>query len=558
MRIRWKLVAGAVALGLVAGSCSSPRAADAADLVMLGGAVYTAEPGRQWAQAIAVRDGKILYVGDDAGARRYAAGAQVVQLNGQMVTPGFVDGHNHAYSMAERLFWVNVTQGSVEAKQARLREFRAEHSDAEQIRGVGWDTIAEDAKAAGSTPRQLIDGAIPDVPVAIISSTHHSLFVNTAALRLAGLEATSPQPEGGTVVHDGRGAPNGILQEFGAQNLVIAELPQPDFSVDEYIKAIREWQQTAAKDGITSVLVPIHYPTETLLKAFAALDSAGQLTARFDLAQWVDETKGISQIERLVKMRDRYRGRHFALDSVKVFADGVGEHKLVWKQAKLEETVAALDKRGFRIFTHAIGDAGFYPTSAILDAYEFASRTDPRFATKRHAITHADWLTAADVQRARRLGVFMVPQPPWFAMGWYDKYVASPEFANSMRYRSLVDGGLSVVGSSDFPSAEFVERSMYVPTGLEVGVTRVDPERGRPGETPMNPPERGTLEQLLASYTINGAKLMFTERERGSIAVGKYADLTVLEKNLFDLPPTDIGEVKVAATYFEGARVDRP
>ncbi|GEE03655.1 putative amidohydrolase [Gordonia spumicola] len=553
MRIGTKVGAMAAVLALSLTACSSSSDDDkAADIVFTGGKVYTVEPGQPWAQAVAVRDGKIVYVGDDAGAREYEDGAEVVDLKGRMLTPGFVDGHNHAYLKAESIFWANVTDGDVKAKQQALRDFRAEHPDAEQIRAVGWDTIADDAKAAGTTPRELIDGGIKDIPVAIISNDHHTLFANTAALQRAGLTKDTPQPAGGTVVRDAKGEPNGVLQEFGAQNLVISKLPQSDFTVDEYKQTILEWQKVAAKDGITSTFVPIHYPTETLLQAFSALDEENKLTVRFDLAQWVDETKGTSQIDHLVKMRDTYKGDHFALDSVKIFADGVGAPKLVWDQKVLNETVAALDKQGFRIYTHAIGSPGFYPTAAILDAYEFASKTDPEFATKRHAITHADWFKAADIERAKRLGILMVPQPPWFGKDWYDKYKTLPEYVNAMRYRSLVDAGLTVVGSSDFPSDATFATDMYVPTGLEVGVTRLDPVTGKPGQKPLNPAEQGTLAQLLTSYTINGAKLTFTEDERGSIKVGKYADLTVLDKNLFDVAPTDVGQVKVDATYFEG------
>ncbi|SUE27941.1 hydrolase [Nocardia farcinica] len=558
---KYPVLLGAAALtaALITG-CSSGDQTPAADLILKNGRIYTVDDTREWAQAIVVSGDKIVYVGDDAGAQAYENdGAQVVDLQGKMVTPGFIDGHNHAYLMAESLFWLNLDRHrTVEDKQAALRAYRAENPAMPQLRGVGWDDIAEDARARGVLPRQLIDAAVPDIPVAIIENSHHTLLANSKALELAGITKDTPDPEGATIVRDpATGEPTGELEEFGAENLVISALPQSDFTVEQYRHTILEWQRVAAEDGITSTFVPIHYPTESLLQAFQQLDDEGKLTVRFDLAQWADETKGVSQVAHFVDMRDEYRGTHFTLDTIKIFADGVGEAKLVWKQDVLEETVAALDAEGFRIYVHAIGSPGFYPEDNVLDAFEVAAQRNGR-RDARHAITHLDWTRGEDLARFRELGIIAVPQPAWFGKGWYDDAPAS-EVNNAMRFQSFLDAGVTVSSSSDFPSTDTFTRDMYPLTGLEAGMTRVDVDTATEADlgAAQNPQERATLADMIASYTMGGAHLIFAEDERGSLAAGKKADFVVLDKNLFELPKTSVGEAKVLATYFEGNEVFR-
>ncbi|MEU4837499.1 amidohydrolase [Nocardia testacea] len=553
------LGAAALVAGLIAG-CSTGDQSRAADLVLKNGRIYTVDDARQWAQAIVVSGDRIIYVGDDAGAQGYEDdAAQVVDLHGKMVTPGFIDGHNHAYLMAESLFWLGLDRHeTVEDKQAALRDYRAANPGMPQLRGVGWDDIAADARARKVLPRQLIDAAVPDIPVAIIENSHHTLLVNSKALELAGITKDTPDPEGATIVRDpATGEPTGELEEFGAENLVISALPQSDFTVEQYRQTILEWQRVAAEDGITSAFVPIHYPTETLLQAFQQLDDENKLTVQFDLAQWADETKGVSRVEHFVEMRDKYHGSKFALDTIKIFADGVGEAKLVWKQDVLQETVAALDAAGFRIYVHAIGSPGFYPEDNVLDAFEYAAQRNGR-RDSRHAITHLDWTRGEDLARFRELGVIAVPQPAWFGKGWYDDAPAS-EVTDAMRFQSYLDAGITVSSSSDFPSTATFTRDMYPLTGLEAGMTRLDVDTATEADLgrAQNPHERAALGDLIESYTMGGARLIFAEDDRGSLEVGKKADFVVLDKNLFDQPKTSVGEAKVLATYFEGQEVFR-
>lgn len=532
----------------------------AADFIFKNGDVYTVDKDQTWAEAVAVKDGKILYVGDNKGVAAFKGTAtKVVDLKGKMLMPGFVDSHNHAYLMAESLFWLSLNPYStVEERQQAIKDYLKENPGIKQLRGVGWDEVIRDGKDLGLAPKELLDQVVSDIPAVFIANSHHSILVNSKALEAAGIDKNTPDPQGGTIERDpATGEPTGILHEFSAQNLVINALPQPDFTVEQYKETILTWQEIAAEDGITSTFVPVHYPTENLLAAFEDLDNTGKLTVRYDLGLWADENKGTEQIGRLKELRDNYQGKSYKVDTIKIFADGVGEHKLVWEQDVLEKTVAALDKEGFRVYIHAIGDQGFYPSHNALDAFEYAAEVNGK-RDSRHVITHIDWVKEEDVARFKNLGVIPAPQPAWFGKDWYSD-VSGEQLKNLNRLNSYFEAGIPVASSSDFPSTDTFKRDMYPLTGIEVGITRLDPDAT--AETDLDnvvwPKEKATLEEMITSYTFNGANLIFQEDERGSIEVGKKADLVVLDKNLFEIPITTIGEAKVLLTMFEGKEVFR-
>lgn len=531
-----------------------------ADLIFKNGEVYTVDKDRSWGKAVAVKNGKILYVGDNKGVAAFKGNdTRVIDLKGKMVMPGFTDSHNHAYLMAESLFWLSLNPYStVEKRQQAIKDYLKEHPNIKQLRGVGWDDIKRDSKSRGLAPKELLDQVVPDIPAVFISNGHHSILVNSKALEIAGIDKNTPDPQGGTIERDPKtGEPTGILNEFSAENLVINVLPQPDFTVKQYKKTLLTWQKTAAEDGVTSVFVPVHYPTESLLKAFEELDNAGKLTVRYDLGLWADENKGTKQIGGLKELRDKYQGKSYKIDTIKIFADGVGENKLVWDQNVLEKTVAALDKEGFRVYIHAIGNQGFYPSHNALDAFEYAAKLNGK-RDSRHVITHLDWVKEDDVARFKDLGAIPVPQPSWFGKDWYTN-VRGEGLKELNHMGSYFEAGIPVASSSDFPSTDTFKRDMYPLTGLEVGITRLDPDKTT--EDGLNkvvwPKEKASLEDMITSYTINGAHLIFQEDERGSIEAGKKADLIVLDKNLFQIPVTSIGEAKVLMTFFEGKEVFR-
>ncbi len=492
----------------------SPRTA--ADLVLKNAHIYTVDAGRTQAEGVAVSNGRIVYVGGAAGLTPFiGARTQVLDLNGRLVVPGFIDGHNHAYLRAEALFWATLSGSNVDDYKAQMRSFLDQHPNVTQVRGVGFNVnaVITAAMATGRAPKVLLDEIVGrDIPAVIITNGHHQIWANSKAIQSARITKDTPNPLGAVIDRDpATGEPTGIFREFGAQNLVIGALPKPDFTVEEFEQAIQSFQQEmAGPRGVTSVLTPVHYPTENFLKALQALDKQGKLTVRYDLALWANETRGTSQVADLVETRRKYQGKLFKIDSIKIF--GTGEAGLVWKQPVLEETVAALDKERFRVYVHCTGNQA--ANEAILDAFAYTLKTNGK-RDSRHTITHVNAGAAAVASRFKELGVRADGQGP------------AP--------KALFDAGVATTTSSDYPVTDF-----FPPVRLARGVRNGVP-----------------LEAMIASYTIAGAELIFAERETGSIEVGKAADIVVLDRNLFETPVDDLDKARIILTLSGGREVFR-
>ena len=503
---------------VVAAGVSSQRPSnEPPDVVLRNGRVYTADPQRPEAEVVAIRDGRILYVGSDAGLSSLIDGTgdtTVIDLNGRMVLPGFVDGHNHAYLRAEALNWVTLS-GSLDDYQAATQRFLEQHPDAVQVRGVGFDLrlVLETAEATGRAPKLLLDDIVGrDLPAVFITRGHHQIWANSAAIEQAGVTRETPEPQGAVIERDPMtGEPTGIFREFGAQNLVIGALPQPDLTVQEYRDSVLSFQELAGERGVTSILVPVHYPSENFLKALQALDDEGRLTLRYDLALWADETRGTEQVAEFRTMRDTYGGDRFTIDSIKIFGTGVGAGTLVWEQAVLNETVAALDKEDFRVYVHVIGDAA--DNDAILDAFEYAFAANPRWDA-RHTITHVNDGASPTAPRFKALGIRADGHPV---------------------PRAFFDAGVISSASSDYPVRDFFP-FVRLARGVRNGVP---------------------LDALISDHTIRGAELIFADDETGSIEVGKSADLVVLDRDLFELTPDEIEQTRVLMTLIAGQEVFR-
>ncbi|KAA9018349.1 amidohydrolase family protein [Niallia endozanthoxylica] len=536
-----------------------------ADLILKNGVIYTVDNKRTQAEAVAVKDGVIVYVGNDEGVTPYqGSNTKIVNLKGKMVLPGFIDNHNHSYLMSESLFWLDLSSYStLEEYKKAITDYLKEHPDVKQLRGIGWNTALVTSNSNGLQPKEWLDEIVPDIPAVFITSAHHSLWVNSKALENAKVDKNSKDPAGGVFERDPNNEPTGIVHEFSAQNLVINALPLPDFTVEEYKEALLAFQETAAQRGVTSVLVPVHYPTDTLIDAFGELEKENLLTLRYEVALWADPYKGTDQIQSFVEKREEHKGGLFQINSVKIFMDGVfaaGTAYLhdsythmpnhhghpVWDQDVFKKTVAALDKEGFRVHIHAIGDAG---VTASLDGFEEAAEQNGK-RDSRHEITHLHLVKEEDVARFKNLGVIPVVQPFWFAKNEsYAKAIGEERANHVFRMKSYFDAGIPVASASDFPVNDF-----WPLKGVQMGVTRLALGENDPNKV-LWPEERVSLDQMITSYTMNGAYANFREEETGSIEEGKKADLVVLEKNLFEIPESEISETNILMTIFEGKEV---
>ncbi len=553
---------------------TAPEDETFADQVLRNGSVYTLDLARSWAQAVAIDGSKLIYVGSDDGVKAWVGpNTEVIDLEGKMVLPGFFDSHSHAGMAVVRVVAVDLYGlTSLEEYKTAVREFAEKNSDKTAIRGMGWSN----SLFPPSGPRKEdLDEIVPDRPVSLTSADAHSSWVNSKALETAGITKDTPNPEGGVIEHDAEtGEPSGTLRESAA-NLISAVLPP--YTVEERTEGLVSFQEMAAADGITSV----HIATVGLdqagmpadlgaIEAYKKLESRGWLSVRFRGSFEFTPEMTVDDIAPLVQERARHTGDLLQINSIKIFIDGVVEgvtgylsepyaHRpdyygeLLWEPEHLNQVVAALDKEGFQVHVHAIGDAA---THVILNAFEHAQKVNGK-RDSRHLITHLQLVAPEDKPRFKELGVVGLPQPFWFMKGeFFEKievpYLGEERAGSEYPMQSLIEAGAVMASSSDFPVT--IPFSPLI--GIEQGMTRTEPGVSDP-EQILGPHERASLEDMIASFTVNGAYANFLEDVTGSLEVGKMADLVVIDRNLFEIPETEIGESRVLLTLLEGKEVYR-
>ena len=529
-----------------------------ADLVMRGAAIYTMSPARPWAEAIAVRDGRIMFVGDDSGASRLIGSQTVVHdLGGRMILPGFNDNHAHPLSAGLELGECNLYDATNAAEIEGLIRACASNTQLPWIRGNGWQLpVFPNANPS----KQLLDRLVPDRPAFFYAADGHSAWVNSKALELAGITRDTRDPADGRIERDTKGEPSGTLRE-SATGLVSKHLPP--YTPEARIGAARRGLSEANKFGITSITDAD--ADAAYLDAYLALESRGELTARVNATLHSTDAPVREETARLVAERKKYNGGRLAIGAVKFFADGVIEAgtaallqpyanrhgsagELNYSPEELTQRIAALDRAGFQIHIHAIGDRAI---RVSLDALAQARRTNgPRDA--RPILAHIQLIDPADISRFRSEGVIASFQPYWSQADEYITQLTEPQLG-PVRSRwlypiaSVMNSGAIVVGGSDWSVS-----SLNPLDAIQVAITRHAVESTGPAWIPQ---ETVDLPRMLAAYTINAAYASRSEREVGSLEVGKLADMIVLDRNLFAIPVTDIHKAKVLLTMLDGRPV---
>ncbi len=546
-------------------SQDGPRAADT---VYVNGVIYTADGGRSVAEALAVTGGRIAAVGPAGVVRRLGGDAtRVVDLEGRLVLPGFIDSHAHASETTGDLFGVRLKGlTSSEEYLAAVHDFSAAHPELPVLFGWGWSNVV--VPGHGPTAA-VLDAVVADRPALLVSEDGHSLWVNSAALRLSGIGPDTPDPANGVIERDPDSrVPSGTLRE-GAQQLVRGAITP--FTADQYAEGIRSYQREVAGPlGLTTVFDPMLVAGEPGFEAFERLQRDGELTARFRAGFWLRSDLPVDeQLRAAAAERRRHTGALFTADTVKFFADGVIEGHTAyldepyadtpgdrgfpeWPEGALEAASVAASAAGFELHYHAIGDAG---TAAALDA--IAAARAAGLGGDRPAITHVQLTRPGDIERFAALGVTAVLNPYWFLRDhyFYDlqvPYLGLERAEREYPMASFFAAGVPVASASDFP--------VTVPpdplVGIQVGVMRWAAGEAAPGDV-LWPEERVTVEQMIDSFTIAGARAHRLDDETGSLAPGKSADLIVLDTNILTAPPGQIGEAGVLLTVFRGDEVYR-
>ncbi|NIS79649.1 MAG: amidohydrolase family protein [Anaerolineales bacterium] len=535
------------------------------DLVLKNGSIYTVDQDRTWAEAIAISGEKIIFVGSDEAAESFIGmETEVIDLERKMVLPGFIDSHAHPSHAVDLVSNINLHMlDTLEEYKRAIAGFVDNHPNADTFRGRGWsDTLFP---KLGPTS-EILDAIVPDRPIAIVSYDGHSLWVNSVTLERAGINKDTPDPDGGRIErHPATGQPSGTLRETASK---LVESVIPDYSIEERKKALLAYQDMALSVGITmshDAMLDIGS-----IAAFNALAEEGRLKMRFRGAITMEPYIGIKQqIEMVVNERSKNTHPFFQTHTAKIFVDGVVEGgsayllepyehepeyrgKPIWGPDSLNNACVALDHENIQIHFHVIGDAAARMT---LDALEGVKKTKGRLGS-RHLATHLQLVKPEDIPRFKELCVIGVPQPFWFKIDNYYRELALPylgrERADSQYpMQSFIVAGVIMASGSDFP----VTIPFDPLIAIQIGITRSD-IAGKSREM-LSPEERASLEDMITSFTYNGAYANFVENEIGSIEVGKQADVIVLDQNLFNIPVHMIAKTKVILTLVDGIEVFR-
>lgn len=552
-------------LAACSGESSPPVAAPtgtAADAVYRGGKIYTVNPEQPWAQAVAIRDGTIVYVGDDSGADEHVgADTAVYDLGGRLMLPGFQDAHIHPVSGGMEAATCDLNGLDDLARyRERISTYAEANPDLTWITGGGWSMAV--FGPGGSPSKSILDELVPDRPVFLSSQDGHSAWVNSKALEVAGLDRDTPDPPDGIIDRDPEtGELIGSLQE-GATALVARHIPP--VSDEDRVRGMEYARDMLHGYGITAMQVAI--APEENLRAMTELDERDELQLRTVAALWWERGQTEEQIPGLKELRERYTKGNVRATTVKIMQDGVMENYTavmlepylipsgsrgipMLEPEFLKEAVTQLDAEGFQIHVHAIGDGAIRQS---LDAFEAARETNGE-NDHRHHISHLQLIDPDDVPRFGELGVTANFQPLW---AYNDSYVTDltvpfigEERAKSMYpIRSVLDAGGRIAFGSDWS----VSTANPFPQ-IETAVTRVDVITH--DTKALNPEQAISVEEAIAAFTIHSAYVNHLDDETGSIEEGKLADLIVIDRNLLEIDAEDISEASVLLTLFGGQPV---
>jgi predicted amidohydrolase YtcJ len=534
---------------------SPPQATEMATQVFNNGAIYTVNPGQPWAEAVAIKDNQIIFVGSNEDAKAFIdANTQITDLNAKMMLPGLHDVHIHPIESGSE-----NTQFSLDTEQTDAQQFiddivqaSEDNPNADWLIGYGHSLFT--LLDAQRSPLAIIDEAESDRPVIIMEQTSHSMWVNSKALELASITQSSPDPIGGVIGRDeNTGRLNGILVD-NAGNMVmdLALQPTQASAQRDYDGLVSFTLPELAKHGITSISDARTFWQRGDHLTWQKVQANGELTVRTSLGLWAyPELDDVSQLQSLKALYQDDPASLLRINQIKLYADGIlinttaamkqpyefdllglpGNRGLnYFTQSRLEHYLSKLQSSGFDFHIHAIGDRGIHET---LNAIENTATTQGR-----HRITHLEVIDPVDMPRFAELNVTADAQVAGDFTNpehWHenDAFIGADRADNAIPIKSLQNAGARLTLSSDWNVSTL---NPFV--GLQNALTRT--------------PQALTLAQAIAAYTINGAYVMRQEDKVGSIEVGKLADLVILDRNLFEVPTNTINQTQVIMTLLNG------
>lgn len=507
-----------------------------ADLVLINGDVITMNQANPKAQAVAVKKGRIIDVGTNSKIKEWIGQkTRIIDLKHSTLVPGFIDSHMHLMSLAHPFPWTDLRHvSSIREIQQRLKAKVQGTRKGEWILGRGWDQ--DRLKERRFPNRWDLDKVSVDNPVLITRVCGHAAVANSTALRIAGIDKKRAASLGELVQRDPKdGEPTGLLTEK-AIDLVSNQLVPSETNL---LNACSMACLEAAKVGLTSVTCISNEPNE--IHALQKLRKQGKLPIRLNIAipfECLGTFKNKQSVDPFLRLKcikiftDGSLGARTAALSAP-YADEPSTSGILYHSLKqLEDLIKEADESGFQIAVHAIGDRAIEET---LQAY--ATLGKERIAQNRHRIEHASVLNPSLIKRIKKLGLLVCVQPHFVVSDfWIPKRLGSERAQRVYAFRSLIEKDVRLAASSDAP----VE-PLNPLLGVWAAVTR---------ESSVE--ERLSLEEALRAYTLDAAYFSFEEKLKGSIEMGKYADLAVLSDNPFRVKPQEIKDIRVLMTIVDG------
>jgi len=535
-----------------------------ATVIVTNARVYTVDAKQPWAEAVALANDTILAVGSkDAIDSFRDVNTRVIDAHGKLVLPGFTDSHIHFLEGSRVMTQVDLNgTTSIAEVQKRVKEYAAAHPQAGWILGRGWSY--EIFGDAALPDKKYLDEVVPGRPVYLVGFDGHTSWVNSKALEMTGITRDTPNPPAGWIVKDAKGEPTGALKE-DADDIVGNQVRSTH---DEQLAALRLGLREANRVGLVRVHC-LGNAQEVVsdmqnIALYDELRRNGELTVRMYIAAYAGPPSFTAeQIAAVEKAKQQYHDEWISAGAVKFYLDGVIEShtaamltpysddptqigKMRWDEDQYKQAVAALDKRGLQVFTHAIGDRA---VRLALDSYEQAAKTNGT-RDMRHRIEHIETITTQDIPRFGKLGVIASYQPLHAepnddTLKVWARNAGPDRASRGWTWQSVAKSGGRMAFGSDWPVVTL--NPWY---GVQNAVTRQTID-GKP-EGGWIPNERISLEQAIDGYTMGAAFAGRREASEGSLEKGKLADLIVLDQDLFKIAPADIHKTNVLLTIVGG------
>jgi len=532
---------------------TNPRR-EVADLVLLNCAVWTVNPAQPWAEAVAIKEDKILEAGSSQEIKRMIGDStQVIDLKGDMVLPGFIDSHTHFLDGGFSLLGIRLRDA--ESREEFITKIADKAKKIEKgvwILDGDWDHQSFDPP---ELPRkEWIDPATLHNPVCVNRYDGHMVLVNSLALKLAGVTKDTHSPAGGEILKDSEtGEPTGILKD-AAMNLVTKHIPEPSFR--EKLKAAEVALKHAAEKGVTSIHDMANADN---FEVYQELLRLNKLTARLYVYIPITEVELYARL----KLKTPFGNNLLKIGGLKGFVDGsLGSstalffdpytdnprkkgllHSQMFPEGIMEKRIIQAEKAGLQVAIHAIGDRA---NSILLDIFErIIAQSEKR--DRRWRIEHAQHLLPGDIERIASLDIIASVQP-YHAIDdgrWAERKIGRKRCQYTYAFKSLLEKGAVLACGSDWTVAPLDPIG-----GIYAAVTRQTLD----GKHPEGwfPEQKISLEEAVKGYTLNGAYAEFSENMKGSVEKGKVADLVVLSRNIFKIPPDEIQKTEVKMTILNG------